>query len=108
MVPDSVPEVLAPADHPSPQGPPVVRCNGPTGPCVLELGHGGDHIRPLRTTEEDVIEGIRSLKAENEALRRQLRLAADLLRAVPAYGNPGWAFRQHVCDDSDALLAASK
>jgi hypothetical protein len=79
MIPDSVPEVLAPADHPSPQGPPVVLCNGPTGPCVLELGHGGDHIRPLRTTEEDVIEGIRALKAENAELRRLLKTAGILL-----------------------------
>lgn len=23
-------------------------CSGPTGPCTLELGHGGDHQRPAR------------------------------------------------------------
>lgn len=22
-------------------------CNGPTGPCALDLGHGGDHVRPV-------------------------------------------------------------
>lgn len=65
---------------------PLALCLGPTGSCVREAFHGGDHIRP---DERDL---------------RTILAAAKLLRAMPSYGNPGWSLRQHVADDLFAML----
>lgn len=71
-----------------PKGFPIIDvlalCGGPTGPCVREAFHGGDHIRP------------------EDSQRRAMLVAAKLLRSTT--GNPGWAARQAAADSLFALL----
>jgi hypothetical protein len=58
----------------------IFHCDGPTGPCLLELGHPGDHLRPTAHVEAVP---ARDYAAENAELRSLLRVAATLLKDWP-------------------------
>lgn len=54
----------------------VSPCQGPV-PCVLEMGHGGDHQLPKRTSltaeDLDLLAGVRRLREERDELLRCLK-----------------------------------
>lgn len=62
----------------------IFECCGPTGPCLLEMGHPGDHVRPVVKAEPagSVFTELERLRLENAELLACLRIARPLLADV--------------------------
>jgi hypothetical protein len=90
-----------------------VACNGPSGPCVLQLGHQGDHVRPRRLSDQDdpldphmveVLASLRQLLDERVELMNLLRCARPVIADHTAV--IGASFRRHLVQQIDKVLSS--